>query len=140
LAAARAFSDPPLNVMPARLDRASGVAHLAAGVALPLPPRCTALIPGEEVLLAARPHSLSLTRTSPAQAEICGRVELAEISGSETYVHLAREGLALIAQAPGVHEIALNEALRLYVDPAELLGFDPTGALLFAPEDLRGAH
>jgi glycerol transport system ATP-binding protein len=141
LAAARAFSDPPLNVMRARFNRTSGEALLGAGLALTLPARCAALIVGEEALLAARPHSFSLTRTSPRQAEISGRVELAEISGSETYVHLARENLALIAQAPGVHDIALNEALRLYIDPADLLGFDLTGALLFAPEDRPdGAH
>jgi glycerol transport system ATP-binding protein len=135
LAAARAFSDPPLNVMHARFDRASGAAHLAAGLTLTLPARCAALIVGDEVLLAARPHSFTLTRTSPGQAEISGRVELAEISGSETYVHLARDELTLIAQAPGVHEISLNEALRLYIEPADLLGFDCEGRLLFAPED-----
>jgi glycerol transport system ATP-binding protein len=137
LAAARAFSDPPLNVMRARFDRASGAAHLAAGLTLTLPARSAACIVGEEVLLAARPHSFSLSRTSAAQAEISGRVELAEISGSETYVHLAREDLALIAQAPGVHEIALNELVRLYIDPADLLGFDPAGNLLFAPAGAR---
>jgi glycerol transport system ATP-binding protein len=140
LATARAFSDPPLNVMRAKFERASRKAHLASGLALTLPERSAARIHGEELQLAARPHTLSLTRTSPGQAEIAGRVELAEISGSETYVHLAHEELALIAQAPGVHEIPLNEMVRLYIDPGELFGFDAAGALLFAPEDEHGAH
>jgi glycerol transport system ATP-binding protein len=140
LATACACSDPPLNVMRATFERASGAAHLASGVTLTLPEKSAGRIAGETLQLAARPHTFSLIRTSPRQAEIAGRVALAEISGSETYVHLARDELALIAQVQGVHEIALNEMLSLYIDPDDLFGFDAGGALLFAPEADDGPH
>jgi glycerol transport system ATP-binding protein len=120
LAAARAFSDPPLNVIPARV--------LADGVRLPIEQT-----PASEILLGIRAHELSLAR-APGHAALSGHVELAEISGSETFIHLARDDVRLVAQVPGVHDLALNEPCTLYVDPARLYGFDGGGRLLFAPE------
>ena len=120
LAAARAFSDPPLNVIPAR----------ALGDNLQLP---VAQTPHCEILLGIRAHELSLTGDS-RHAALNGRVELAEISGSETFIHLARDDGRLVAQVPGVHNLALNEPCTLYVRTASLYGFDGSGRLLFAPE------
>jgi glycerol transport system ATP-binding protein len=120
LAAARAFSDPPLNVIPAR----------ALGDNLQLP---VAQTPHSEILLGIRAHELSLTGDS-RHAALNGRVELAEISGSETFIHLARDDGRFVAQVPGVHNLALNEPCTLYVRTASLYGFDGSGRLLFAPE------
>lgn len=121
LAAARAFSDPPLNVIPAR----------ALGARLQLP---VAQTPHSEILLGIRAHELSLTGDS-RHAALNGRVELAEISGSETFIHLAHDDGRLVAQVPGVHNLALNEPCTLYVRTASLYGFDGSGGLLFAPEN-----
>lgn len=140
LVSARAFSDPPLNVMPATFDPRTGTARLADGLELPLLMLESRAIEASQVQLAVRAHDLSFERTSPAQNSLSARVDLAEISGSETYVHLTRDGISLIAQAPGVHEFALNELCTLYVDPADLYGFDMDGCLLFAPEFACGRH
>jgi glycerol transport system ATP-binding protein len=119
LEAARAFSDPPLNVIPATV---------AKGVQLP-----TAAAPASEILLGIRAHEFSLAGAA-GQLALHGRVELAEISGSETFIHLARDDVRLVAQIPGVHDLPLNEPCTLYVRPASLYGFDRSGRLLFAPE------
>ena len=119
LEAARAFSDPPLNVIPATV---------AEGVQLP-----TAATPASDILLGIRAHEFSLAGAA-GQLALHGRVELAEISGSETFIHLARDDLRLVAQIPGVHDLPLNEPCTLYVRPASLYGFDRSGRLLFAPE------
>ena len=119
LEAARAFSDPPLNVIPARM---------LDSVRLP-----TTQTPASEIVLAIRAHEFSLAG-APGQAALSGRVELAEISGSETFIHLARDDVRLVAQIPGVHDLPLNEPCTLYVRPASLYGFDSAGRLLFAPE------
>jgi glycerol transport system ATP-binding protein len=118
LEAARAFSDPPLNVIPATV----------ATVQLPI-----ADTPATEVLLGIRAHEFSLAGAT-GQLALHGRVELAEISGSETFIHLARDDVHLVAQIPGVHDLPLNEPCTLYVRPASLYGFDRSGRLLFAPE------
>jgi glycerol transport system ATP-binding protein len=119
LDAARAFSDPPLNVIPA---------SVADGIRLPIEATHAA-----EVLLGIRAHEFSLAGASEHLA-LRGRVELAEISGSETFIHMARDDVRLVAQIPGVHVLPLNEPCTLYVHPASLYGFDRNGHLLFAPE------
>jgi glycerol transport system ATP-binding protein len=119
LAAARAFSDPPLNVISATA---------ADGIRLPIETPQAA-----DVLLGIRAHEFSLAGASGHLA-LRGRVELAEISGSETFIHLARDDGRLVAQIPGVHDLPLNEPCTLYVRPASLYGFDRSGQLLFAPE------
>jgi glycerol transport system ATP-binding protein len=128
LAAARAFSDPPLNVMPARVEAQGNEAVLADGVRLPI-----ASTQATEIVLGIRAHEFSLAGAD-GQTALSGRVELAEISGSETFIHLARDDVRLVAQIPGVHNLALNERCTLYVRPASLYGFDTSGRLLFAPE------
>jgi glycerol transport system ATP-binding protein len=129
LAAARAFSDPPLNVIPARVDSRRNEAVLTDGVRVPITPT-----PASEIVLGIRAHEFSLSPEDAGQSALSGRVELAEISGSETFVHLARDDGRLVAQIPGVHDLALNEPCTLYVRPASLYGFDTSGRLLFAPE------
>jgi glycerol transport system ATP-binding protein len=119
LEAARAFSDPPLNVIPAAA---------VDGIRLP-----TSAPSANEVLLGIRAHEFSLAGDN-GEIALRGRVELAEISGSETFLHLARDDVRLVAQVPGVHNLPLNEPCTLYIRPTSLYGFDRSGRLLFAPE------
>jgi glycerol transport system ATP-binding protein len=134
LEAARAFSDPPLNVIPATLVHDPKAARVDDALLLPLPASAHVPQAAGEIRLGVRPHQLSLVRTRASQIPISGRIELAEISGSETYLHLRRDDLSLVAQVPGVHDLALNDACALFIDPADLHGFNERGELLFAPE------
>ncbi len=130
LRVARAFSDPPMNLM-AALPAAQGV-QLVGGPALQmnLPAvsaerlaTLTAGIRGSALRIKARPGDVVLT----------GTVELAEISGSDTFVHVATPVGELVAQLTGVHYFDLGAALTLYLDPAQAYVFDAAGALLVAP-------
>jgi glycerol transport system ATP-binding protein len=58
-----------------------------------------------------------------------GTVELAEISGSDTFVHAATPVGDLVAQLTGVHVLKLGEALTLHYDPSQALVFDRSGNL-----------
>ena len=84
------------------------------------------------MVLGIRAHQFRLEPRS-GDGELAGRVDLAEISGSETYVHLSRGSMSFVAQLTGVHDFALGDRCTLYVDPADLYFFDPDGRLLFAP-------
>ena len=66
---------------------------------------------------------------------IVARVDLAELTGSETFLHLSRGGRALVAQVPGVHPRALGSECAVYLSLADLYGFGGDGRLLFAPAD-----
>jgi len=130
---ARTFSDPPLNLMPAKLGT-DGLAQLGSGLAIPLnPAQRQQAAAHPEVLLGLRAHSLRLTALDASDFPIEAEVELAEISGSETFVHLHRGRLALVAQLSGVHELDLGAVCTVYCRPDDLFVFSCDGTLLFAP-------
>ncbi|OWW19876.1 ABC transporter ATP-binding protein [Noviherbaspirillum denitrificans] len=131
--AARTFSDPPINLMPASLE-ADGTAQLGSGLVLQLSAAQMQKAAGyKEVMLGLRAHSLRLVARNPDDVPIEAEVELAEISGSETYVHVHRGRIALVAQLPGVHDLAIGSPCSMYCRPGDLFLYAPDGALLFAP-------
>jgi glycerol transport system ATP-binding protein len=135
--AARTFSDPPINLMPATLD-ANGVAQLGSGLAIPLTAaQRRQAAQHKEVILGLRAHSLRLAPFYVDDFAIEAEVDLAEISGSETYVHLHRGSIALVAQLPGVHTLELGTHCNVYCRPDDLLVFGVGGALLFAPNQSK---
>jgi glycerol transport system ATP-binding protein len=137
LRVARAFSDPPMNLV-AALPAAQGL-QLAGGpaLALKLPDApaqrlasFTAGVRGSALRVTAREGDVALP----------GKVELAEISGSDTFVHVATAVGELVAQLTGVHYFDLGAPVTLYLDPAQVYVFDAGGALLLAPRRSHGAH
>jgi glycerol transport system ATP-binding protein len=133
LEAARAFSDPPINLIPGRIDSRSGEMQLTDGSRLHLPSTLVARLP-PIVTLGLRAHHLALAPRETTQCSFDGVVQLAEISGSETYVHVSAGGTSLIAQMPGVHQFVLGQACTLYFSPKDLHCFDVDGNLLVAAE------
>ncbi len=145
LAVAQAFSDPPLNVLPARWregESDGGRLEVAGSdLRLPLPAATRATLAAElppELTLAIRPHQLHLQRRSEGDQVIDAQVDLAEITGSETFLHVSRGELSLVLQVPGVQALRLGTPCRVFLDPAQLYGFGPGGGLLFAPAGLPG--
>ncbi|WP_228527322.1 ABC transporter ATP-binding protein [Noviherbaspirillum soli] len=129
---ARTFSDPPVNLMPATVQ-AGGVAMAGDGLALPLSAAQVQAIGSErELVLGLRAHSLRLA-PNPGDVPIHAVVDLAEISGSETYIHVHRGPLSIVAQLPGVHVQELGAPCVLYCQPDALLLFATDGRLLHAP-------
>jgi glycerol transport system ATP-binding protein len=137
---ARAFSDPPMNLIEGRAA-SIGVqligSHAAAGSAglqlsVPLPSHVTASLAGS-LTIGVRAGALRVTERS-GDVAFAGTVELAEISGSDTFVHVATTVGELVAQLTGVHFFALGAPVTLYLDPAQAYVFDANGDLLVAPE------
>lgn len=125
---ARAFSDPPMNLLAGRVD-ADGV-QLPGGVhlALRLP-----LDAGAAVTVGVRASALRV-QPRPGDLSLPGQVELAEISGSDTFVHVATVAGELVAQLTGVHDFALGSRIALHLAPEQAYAFDAQGALLAAPQ------
>ena len=124
---ARAFSDPPMNLIAGHAD-AAGVSMqggLKLAVALPA-------LRSEALTVGVRAGALRVTQR-PGDVALPGQVELAEISGSDTYVHVHTSVGELVAQLTGVHQFSLGEAVTLYLDPAQAYVFDASGDLLVAP-------
>ncbi len=128
LRVARAFSDPPMNLLPAtgqgtQLD-------LMPGLALALPATGA-------VTVGVRASALRVASQS-GDIAIKGQVELAEISGSDTFVHVHSELGALVAQLTGVHYFDLGAPITLYLHASQAYVFGADGALLLAPDRKAG--
>ena len=124
---ARAFSDPPMNLI-------AGSAT-AAGVALPGGVQLARTLPtsaGAALTVGVRAGALRV-HACDGDLVLPGVVELAEISGSDTFVHVATQVGELVAQLTGVHQFSLGAPVNLHLDPAQAYVFDAGGALLVAP-------
>jgi glycerol transport system ATP-binding protein len=124
---ARAFSDPPINLIPGT-PHGTGV-QLRGGVTLPL---SLSAAPPDALTIGIRASAFRIT---PRRGDVAvpGKVELAEISGSDTFVHAQTSIGGIVAQLTGVHVFSLGEPVTLYVDPAQAYAFDARGDLIAAP-------
>lgn len=139
LQAARLFSDPPLNIVHARMDSSSSRMHIgSAEVLLPQHMRPT-LAEAKDVQVAWRAHQLGLQPTATSDVSLPGEVQLAEISGSETFVHVRGAGTTWVAQLRGVHTLALGEACTVHASLRDAFVFDADGRTLYAPV-AHGTH
>jgi glycerol transport system ATP-binding protein len=126
--AARVFSDPPMNVLAGRVR--GGAIELAGDLRIPI-----GAVGAHLAGLADGPYSFGIRasdcRLHPAPGDVAvpARVELSEISGSETFVYLrgAPSSAPLIVQQDGVFHHQLDDELTCYVDPDRLLAFAPEG-------------
>ncbi len=126
----RVFSDPPMNTAEAVVG--AGDALIGGHARVPLIAHLRGLEPGS-YQVGVRSHHLSVTRRSPHDVEIRAVVELAEVNGSETFVHVSRAGLRWVVQEEGIHTFGLGEEVRVFVDPRNLFVFDPSGGLVVSP-------
>lgn len=128
---AKVFSDPPMNLMRAEVESASvavrGVEPFGA------PAQFGDAVAGQ-VTLGVRPHRVSLRRHRDDDLELNGELMLAELTGSETILHLEHAAGNLVLQANGVHSHQLGERLSVFVPADALFAFaEPGGGLLAHP-------
>lgn len=156
LRVARAFSDPPMNLIAG--EWRDGAVHLPDGIEVVLRPDDSAIdnaVDGARDALqgyagpatvGVRAGTLWLDGVSDRHDELAvgvpraregvplpGRVALAELSGSDTFVHVDTAVGNLVAQVPGVLELALGETVTLRLDPSQLYLFDAQGRCVRAP-------
>lgn len=132
LRVARAFSDPPMNLVPA--EAASIGVKLDAGPELSVPLPAAA---SKSLTIGVRAGALRVQQR-PGDVALPGKVELAEISGSDTFVHVETAVGEVVAQLTGVHFFDLGAGITLYLNPAQVYVFDAEGSLLVAPARPRG--
>jgi len=127
---ARAFSDPPMNLVAG--TAAPGGVTLAGGVELEIALPAAA---STALTVGMRAGALRV-RKRDGDVALVGSVELAEISGSDTFLHAETKVGELVAQLTGVHQFELGAAVTLYLSPAQVFVFDAAGDLLLAPNGM----
>jgi len=127
---AQAFSDPAMNFVNGNID--SGMLRLGDTEPTPLQQHLKDLPPGS-YQLGMRPSHLHLQRKSSADIEFQTTIDLVEISGSETYIHITHNGHNWIVQQQGIHAYQMGEQVHAYVNPAQLYVFDLNGHRVASP-------
>ena len=127
LRVARAFSDPPMNLVKATVQPGGMLLQGGVALALNLP-----AAPDAALTLGLRAGALRVHKRD-GDVALPGSVELAEIAGSDTFVHVHTVIGELVAQLTGVHVFELGEPITLYLDPRQAYVFDAAGDLLVAP-------
>ncbi|MGE0312722.1 MAG: ABC transporter ATP-binding protein [Lautropia sp.] len=133
LRTAQVFSDPPINLAPVRKVAGRWLLDAAGegtAVQWPVTESQGALADGD-YRLALRPHHLRIdgAQAGALPVRIAGRVRVAEISGSESVVHVDCGALAWVSQTQGVVRYDVGDAIGVAFDPAQALLFDAAGRL-----------
>ncbi|MDQ0012280.1 glycerol transport system ATP-binding protein [Variovorax boronicumulans] len=132
LRVARAFSDPPMNLLAGTAT--AGRVQLAGGpaLALALPESVSGA-----VTVGLRASALNVN-AGEGDIALPGKVELAEISGSDTFVHVHTAVGELVAQLTGVHRFELGASITLYFSASQAYVFDAGEKLALAPAWRKG--
>jgi glycerol transport system ATP-binding protein len=130
---AEVFSDPPMNLIPAQIETVSGglQARLSSGMIFALPDHMQRLVPGS-YKLGIRANHAKLTSSSTS-INLPAKVDLADISGSETFVHASSHDLRVVVQLTGVHSFSIQQEITVALEPSRLFAFDAGGVLQASP-------
>jgi len=123
LAAARVFSDPPLNEL--LIERAGSTMVTTLGQ-LTLPPSLGGL-PDGRYTLAFRADALSAGARPPGALTFEGTVSVSEINGSESFVHIKVGGATWVCLVPGVYAGQPGDLVNVNVDMDQVFVFDARG-------------
>jgi glycerol transport system ATP-binding protein len=131
LLSAQVFSDPPLNTgavtkRSSEIMLGPDISWHATGAARQLP--------DGDYVLGIRAHHVTPAQQTADAVAIEGRVLVAELSGSESVLHVDLGGPTWISQSHGVHPFEVGSTARLYVDVARGFLFDRDGNLVGGPE------
>jgi glycerol transport system ATP-binding protein len=128
--AGQIFSDPPMNTISGRVE--DGIARLGEHIRVPLAGHLTGLAPGR-YRFGVRASHLFIAPGSAEDVTITAVTELAEVNGSETFIHITHHGTYWVVQEEGVHSLGLGKEIQIYVHPRHLFVYDEADRLIAAP-------
>jgi glycerol transport system ATP-binding protein len=122
LVTAQTFSDPPMNI--ANAVKVGASLRLSTGTVLPA---SGAPLADGPCIVGFRPHHLSPVAASADAVAIRAKVIVTEITGSESFVHIACGDARWSMLTHGVHDHAPGEELTVWLEPRHVLLFEPSG-------------
>ncbi|MCW3783281.1 ABC transporter ATP-binding protein [Defluviimonas salinarum] len=124
---ARVFSDPPMNFM--QVSKTGGKLMFGDGQSSPLTGKLRDLADGRYVA-GFRPNHVELEKHTADAMVFTATLDVTEITGSETYVHLDHNGVRWVGLVHGVRNLPLGKEIKAYLDPAHVYIFGEDGALV----------
>ncbi|MCZ2723723.1 ABC transporter ATP-binding protein [Marinomonas sp. 15G1-11] len=131
---AEMFSEPPINVVPGHVS--NDEVTFDDTVHFRLNNDLRSLSPGN-YQFGVRASHIGLVPHSDDDLELPVRVDLAEISGSETFLHVHNPHFDLVLHLSGVHEYQVDQNIKVYFPTHKLYAFDAQGQMVHSPARMR---
>lgn len=131
------FSDPPMNFLPCHVKDEQAV--VSEAFSIPLSAMDVSLDAGDYIL-GIRPHHIQVSgqRSENDGIRLYATVDLAEIVGSETTLHLSHRHLHFIALSQAFERFELDQQITASIDPRQIHVFDATTQqLVFSAAEVR---
>ena len=130
IAAARVFSDPPLNEL--AVDKRGAAIVTAGGRQLPAI-GVLANLPDGRYQVGFRCDNVTVGGGGPGMLSFPGTVSVTELSGSESFVHVDVGVGTWVCLVRGVHDWQPGAAAEVSVDMHRAMAFDDAGELAASP-------
>ena len=137
LITARTLSDPPLNCLP--VTKLNNIMLYKSHVEIPLVGQLPDL-PDDDYTIGFRPHHLYLDKITDNAISVKAKMVVAEITGSESYIHIDVAGTRWVVLAPGIHNFDINQTIEVFLDPSKFYVFDSSEQLVVTPENVSGVE
>ena len=136
LVTCQTFSDPPLNIFNVsktgngldfhgeKLSVSNDVAVLADGA----------------YKIGVRPHHIQLSKPDSNSMIVMSKVSTTEITGSESFIHIERNGYKWVALTHGVHRVEIGDEIPVYLNADDFFVFDTANQLVRAPSTNKGGQ
>lgn len=134
---AEMFSEPPINMIKGIISGKE--ITFDKNARFPLNDDLGTLAPGE-YHFGVRPSHITLKPDTEHDMEVKVKVkvELAEISGSETFLHVHNDLFDMVVHLAGVHNFDFDESISIYFPTHKVYAFDKQGAVVHIPSHLGG--
>lgn len=133
---AEIFSEPPINILRGMISGSE--VSFDERRRFPVSDDLRRLAPGE-YRFGVRASHISLSPRTQDDIEVEMIVDLAEISGSETFLHVRSDRFHMTVHLEGVHEFAVDAPVTLYFPTRKVYAFDRQGAAVHVPPRPGGA-
>lgn len=138
---AQLFSDPPMNIVPAHLD--AQVLQVGSH-RLPVPQHLQPLSRTGSCQIGVRPCHLRLAPGGqPAGSQgpgLLAQVTLAEVNGSETYLHARSGSHDWVLHLDGIHSLPAGTSVEIVPDASRFYLYGSDGGLLATPPARAQVH
>ena len=127
LVSAQVFSAPPINT--ATVTKRGERIYLGDEVSWPVTQAMAGFGDGNYTI-GLRPHHITPSAGSASSVAVSGTVQVAEISGSESVVHVEVSDNSWVSESHGVHPYEVGDTANLYMNVERCFYFDDNGELL----------
>ncbi len=124
---ARVFSDPPMNFL--QISKTGDRIMFGDGQSAAATGKIAELADGRYTA-GFRPNHLEIGKHAPDAMEFKAGLNVTELTGSETFVHLDHHGERWVGLIHGVHDLTLGEELSVWLDPRHVYIFGEDGQLV----------